>query len=309
MSWHRMYGLLIETEVPYGPDVEPDGEPDWRVRWAPGDVDLDVPPPGQLVVDRAVWPVYSDGDVFALWSERFGRFDLHVTERMVSIALAKPQLELASLYMRGVIMSLALELTGLSVLHANSMLVDDRAVAFIGQRGAGKTTVTTALHAAGLPLLADDVVPIERLADGWTARSGYTDLRLRPTASSMLELFASAVRTSTSIDGRTVLHLDPPSVLQAALGGIVVPAPSSEHAGPVRITSLTGREALVQLLGGFRVHNFLEPRLAARRLEVVSHLIGNVPIGRLEMPVRERWTHDDAQSVRHAVESWQRSVG
>jgi len=306
MTFHRMYGFLIDSEIPYGPEVERDAgaEPAWTVRWAPDDVDLDATPAGTLVVDRTVWPVYADGASFSLWSEGFGRFDVDADRRLVTVALADPRPDLAPLYMRGVIMSLALELQGLSVLHANSVLVGRSAVAFIGIRGAGKTTVTTALCAAGLHLLADDVVPIERNADGWSARSGYTDLRLRPSASAMIDLFDPAPPTSTSIDGRTVLHLEPAPLDAALLGAIVVPSPSDDHDGPDRVVPISGRDALVQLLGGFRVHNVLEPSLAARRLQVIGDLMAAVPVGRLEMPRRHTWDIGDACSVRSAVESW-----
>lgn len=50
---------------------------------------------------------------------------------------------------------------GYVVLHASATVVDGRAVAFLGKSGQGKSTTVAAWHAAGYPVLSDDVVAVD----------------------------------------------------------------------------------------------------------------------------------------------------
>lgn len=58
------------------------------------------------------------------------------------------------------VMTVLLLQRGLLVLHASAVSIDDKAVVFLGDRTAGKSTMTAALHQHGYPMLADDVVAI-----------------------------------------------------------------------------------------------------------------------------------------------------
>ena len=57
--------------------------------------------------------------------------------------------------------AIALVQRGFAVLHASAVVINDEAVAFVGDCGAGKSTVAAALCSRGHKLVADDVVAID----------------------------------------------------------------------------------------------------------------------------------------------------
>lgn len=84
------------------------------------------------------------------------------------------------------------------VLHASAVSVDGRAVAFLGPRGAGKSTTAAAFDAADHPMLEDDVVAIRFDDDGPTVVPGVPQIRLRSDAAAALDLTDSSVPSPDS---------------------------------------------------------------------------------------------------------------
>lgn len=66
----------------------------------------------------------------------------------------------------GPVMACHLHRQGLLVLHGSAVLIGGEAHVFLGDKGQGKSTTAAALVAAGFPLVADDVVAIDRLENG-----------------------------------------------------------------------------------------------------------------------------------------------
>lgn len=67
-------------------------------------------------------------------------------------------------FLTGSVMGLLQHLRGNVVLHASAMLVDDKAVLFCGQSGAGKSTMAAALGKRGHTLLSDDLCTVDTSA-------------------------------------------------------------------------------------------------------------------------------------------------
>ncbi|WP_324808154.1 hypothetical protein SH584_02045 [Sphingomonas sp. LY29] len=64
------------------------------------------------------------------------------------------------LFLLGSVMGVVLHQRGLLPLHANAIVIDGQACAFMGHSGAGKSTLAACFHDAGYPVLADDVVVV-----------------------------------------------------------------------------------------------------------------------------------------------------
>jgi hypothetical protein len=81
----------------------------------------------------------------------------------------------------GIGLGLALHQRGVFTLHAGAVGIDGRAVAIMGHKGAGKSTLAAALRARGHSLLSDDVVALE-FADGAPprVRVGAPNMNLWP---------------------------------------------------------------------------------------------------------------------------------
>lgn len=78
---------------------------------------------------------------------------------------------------------------GLLPLHASAVCIAGGCVAFVGPRGAGKSTLAADLHARGHPVLCDDILPIETPAQGRAhAWPGFSRLKLCPDALRLLDV-------------------------------------------------------------------------------------------------------------------------
>ena len=69
---------------------------------------------------------------------------------------------------------------GRSVLHTSAVTVDHRVIAFLGDTGAGKSTLAAFLHRAGHDILTDDALIVRRSGHGFLAVPTYPSLRLWP---------------------------------------------------------------------------------------------------------------------------------
>jgi hypothetical protein len=132
-----------------------------------------------------------DGTVWA----RAGRFEQSLLLRFTAMAdfvvaadgatvevfpvPAVPAVTLRHLFLDQVL-PLVVSHRGDLVLHASAVAVADGAVAFLGQGGAGKSTLAASFWAHGHPLVADDAVLVSRKGAGVVALAGYAGLRLWP---------------------------------------------------------------------------------------------------------------------------------
>lgn len=81
-------------------------------------------------------------------------------------------------YINGSILAVLLHQRGLMVLHASSVVIDGQAVAFLGDKGAGKSTFAAFLQRRGHALLTDDLVAVKFVDDGAFAIPGFPRIGL-----------------------------------------------------------------------------------------------------------------------------------
>lgn len=98
------------------------------------------------------------------WSS-VGEFRILGADRIEVSPIPEVSDALVALPLLGSVIATLLQRRGLFVLHASAAAVDGRAIALLGDKGAGKSTTAGALVAAGHRLLADDVVALEFSAD------------------------------------------------------------------------------------------------------------------------------------------------
>lgn len=93
----------------------------------------------------------------------------------------------------GLVMSIVLERRHLLCLHASAVNVNGRAVVFLGDKGAGKSTTSGAMLTRGYQPITDDLVAVEHiLSDGMppTVRPGFSCMKLWPDTIAALDLNA-----------------------------------------------------------------------------------------------------------------------
>ncbi|HEX2779598.1 MAG TPA: hypothetical protein VHM30_08875 [Gemmatimonadaceae bacterium] len=136
--------------------------PRWTVTVADG-----APPPAdaKLIGARQLGPeaytLWRMSDGFRLEYSHAGVFDITDSgSRIVWYRRADAIPELVRAIVLGPALALALELAGLFCLHGSAVRLGDTAMAFVGPKHHGKSTLATALTAAGARLIGDDLVAI-----------------------------------------------------------------------------------------------------------------------------------------------------
>ncbi len=87
----------------------------------------------------------------------------------------------------GTVFALLLIYRGLAALHASVVAIDGWAVAFVGYKGAGKSTLAAAFHRHGYDLVADDILAVELSAPELLAQPGFIHMKLWPDAIAALD--------------------------------------------------------------------------------------------------------------------------
>jgi hypothetical protein len=102
----------------------------------------------------------------------------------------------------GAAIAVILHQRGFLVLHASAVVLAGSAVAFLGYKGAGKSTMAATLHARGHGLLADDVVALDlRNAECPLVLPAFPQLKLWPDA-------VASLGASPETLPRLVAHLE-----------------------------------------------------------------------------------------------------
>jgi hypothetical protein len=226
-----------------------------------------------------------------------GRIDFRLAGGRI-VAHAAPTVPdwLIELRFLGPVMAMWLELAGVVALHGSAVAVGEHAIGFLAGNRAGKTTLASALLAAGHALLGDDLLAIEAEESGFRVLPAYPFVRLEPDDAAR---WTGAPQEA--IDALPRAHADFPKRIvpvgdgepcwgrfhgrPAPLAALVLPERRSATQGVIdgpRLVPIPPAEALV-LLAGLSA----APRLAAaaglseRRLASLARLVEAVPLWRL----------------------------
>lgn len=183
----------------------------------------------------------------------------------------------------GICLGVLLHQRGLLVLHASAAAIEGRAVAFIGEKGWGKSTTAAAFHKAGYPLVTDDILPVE-LEEGerpfvWP---GYPQMKL--WADSLEGTLGGSKDTLEQVHPDIEKYLKQVSHLpqkQLPLGCICVLGFGEE----IAIKPISGRIAFLQLLQHTYTRDIIDyTEASSRHLKQVTHLLRQVPAYHLVRP-------------------------
>ncbi len=181
-------------------------------------------------------------------------------------------------------------LSGRTVLHASSVVIDGKLVAFVGNSTQGKSTMAAGFCASGATLFGDDVLAVEPVAGDptriFSASRGSNALRLRHDAA--LFVGPGTLGPSRPVGDRTVFmpHRDVPP--QLPLEAIVIPWVSKEYSEP-SLTKLSRQIAAVELMQYPRVFQWIHTVQRAQEFAGVAALANIVPVFHLKVPSGPSW--------------------
>ena len=260
----RSDGSAADVDIVLGPELDDDGST----------------PPGEVVaVDEAFdvgWYTVTDTGVdHRLRFRDCAEFVVGPGARTVTVRpMPDGRTELIPILLAGTVLALVLTLRGSTVLHAAAVAHAGRATALVGHAGRGKSTIAALLCAAGAELVTDDVLVVEA-ARPPVCLGGASELRLRDSASTALDLDDGAVRRTA--DDRTAWRVARRAFGVQDIGAIVVPVPAREHT-TLETRQLPPHEALLALLACPRINGWRRPTEVARDFGVLAEIANAVPV-------------------------------
>ena len=280
---YRAYGMAIRSDLPL-PELDRDTAdvPDLAIRL--GATGRPLPQPPSAAVCE-----YSPESQYVAWPG-VGAFLIHGTHTIVIEPAPGVSTPLLNLPLLGPVMALLLHLRGMLVLHASAVDLGGRAVAFLGHKGAGKSTAAGAFIAAGHRLLADDVLAID-ISDPANPNivPAFPQLKLAEDAASGLPVEGAIAmplpipefpKQQHRLTGRFSHTPVPPSCIYVLTRGrrsaTTVPLSSPDALGALLSFSFA---SLFQL----RKSQF-DRTMAGKHLAQCAALAGVVRVARLEVP-------------------------
>jgi energy-coupling factor transporter ATP-binding protein EcfA2 len=172
---YHAYGLILKAEFEF-PELRPapalEGRvPDVTIRLG----EVARRPESLNDNGNGIW---CDGDQYCHYREGTGACLVTGGTSIVVDREGDPDDSLVRLSVLGPAMGLALIQRGLLLLHASAVSIDGAAVAFLGNHGAGKSTMAASLHSLGHPLITDDIAALDPIEDDFQVLPTFPQLKL-----------------------------------------------------------------------------------------------------------------------------------
>ncbi len=298
---YRIYGLNISSDFPIpGLYEEIDGprRPDVFVqlgsepRWAQDALRL----PSLILQSIAASPDTQDpafllssfgqGQFFQLAYSDGTRFVVDgAATRIWGTAGDSQTMEDLSTYFLGPVMGFLLRRRGITALHASAVCIDGKAIVLTGEAGSGKSTTAAALALRGVPVLCEDIAPIEEEDGSFTIEVGHPRICLWPESVELLRGRPDALPRLSPNWEKCYLPLDGAmATLEAQkrpLGAVYILAPREAAADAPRIEDVSSCEVLLDLVQNTYMNWLLDRRQRAAEFELLSHLVSHVPVRRI----------------------------
>ena len=308
-SAQTLYGLTVVSEIDLHQrrPAEPGAAPDVVIRRGEGLAANHEPPPGRVLVHH----VLSD-DMYYTFAEqpdggcvlRFaGACDFEVAPGLRDVTVrvvdgADP--ELAGVLASGALLSFLLLMRGEPVLHASAVDVGQRAIAFVGYSGMGKSTMAALVAAHRGSLVTDDVLRLDLSEGAARCYLGATELRLRKAAGELAERFDHDVERRVTSDQRDALRLTAATDTALPLGAVVVPRPRRDVAR-LEVVRQPAKDAVLALVRYPRILGWQDPRVQAQQFEHLATLAERVPVYLADVPWGPPFADDLAPRLLDAV--------
>jgi len=188
---------------------------------------------------------------------------------------------LVGLYLTGSILSLLLYQRGLLVLHGSVVSVQNKAAAFLGHSGAGKSSIAAACCQQGHSLLADDITAITLSEDSALVQPGFPRIKIHVQTAEALNISTESLAiVHPEIKDEFVLFFHDQFCTRPKPLAAVYLLTESED---VEIERLSPAAALVELLP-HAIPSRYGQNGGAHQFEQLSALVRQVPIFRLLRP-------------------------
>jgi hypothetical protein len=168
---YRAFGLVIASNLPL-PELEAaDPRSASQVQIRLQKIDRSPPHPDRSIYD------YGETEQFLHWPT-VGSFLIRGANEILIDAAPEASEGLLRLPLLGPVMALLLHGRGNLVLHSSAVSIGGRVVAFVGDKGAGKSTTTAAAVEKGHSLFTDDLLAVSFAGPRPVAAPGFPSVKL-----------------------------------------------------------------------------------------------------------------------------------
>jgi hypothetical protein len=216
---------------------------------------------------------YSDGHQF--WFDRLG------THLWASWPPSS-SLQEASTYLLGPVLGILLRFRGALCLHASAVVIDGKAVLFVGPPGAGKSTTAAALARLGHPVLADDIAMLEERNGDFLVYPAFPRVWLWPNSIDFLYGNSGKKKLPELLGEKACLSAEDGLLFQPE------PLPLSEiyilnyvAPGSVLTPNSSPEDLFLSLIANTFATNVLQPAMRAQELAALGRIAAKIPIHNL----------------------------
>lgn len=279
MPTYQAYGLTFGSELPLPEflSAPPSDAPDVNVVVAPIP---DAPQPSS--VDGGCF-VRTEGDAVTFAWPTIGRYRAESGRRIVVDPIPGVAPETIRLPVLGVVLGVLLHQRGHFTLHASAVSMAGQAVAFVGWKGAGKSTMAATLQRRGHALLTDDVLAVS-VGDAEPPRvhPAFPQIKLWSETADALGASVDALdRISPDVPKYAVRDADAFASGAHPLRAVYV----LDTGDRIATTPLTGPDAFAALMGQAYAARFLgQNGVGPVGFRQGARLAATVPIVRLTRP-------------------------
>lgn len=289
----RIHGLLLRSEHPLPALLGASaGEPDVDVKLheaLPDPADSSVVVYASAADHDVGLVVRRDGPRLTFRYEDGSAFDVALAAHPIRIdaVIGRGQtVDDLVAYLYGPVLGFVLRARGTLALHASAIVVNDRAVLFVGGHGAGKSTLAAALAQRGTGVLSDDLVALTASPTGeMLAHPAMTHLRVWPSSEPLLYGRTNVLERLTPTWDKRRVPLEEGQYVDRATSVSRVYLLRVDHSrGSPRSAAVPPREALLALATETYANYLLDTRMRARELTQLGELIARVELRELVRP-------------------------
>lgn len=293
---YRLFGLSVLSEIPL-PELVADpggGSADVRIRIG-----------AIATAPDAEAGLHIEGDEALLVIPPAGRFLTRAGREMLVEPADGVSPRNLRLYLLGSAFGAILHQRSLLPLHANAVVVEGRAIGFMGHPGAGKSTLAAWFHDRGFDVLADDVCVVTPGPDGHPlAHPGIPRLRLWREALEAGGRDASVFERSFDDTDKYTVPTDLDRILPAVPLSHLYLLEKAEEETP-SISRLEGSAAVEAMIANTYRGAYVRPMGRTRQhMLACAELARTVPVFR----ARRRWGYDSFDVEGAALEAHARRL-
>ena len=229
--------------------------------------------------------LYRSADAWHLVYDDTGRFDIDALGQTIVWRPPRDVSEdAARLDVMSRVLATAMHAAGDVCFHASAVAVEGEAIAFLGAKGFGKSTLAWALVRAGARLLTDDTLRV-RLDETPLAYPGVHELRLRRDAATQLPPESREAHIAGDRFVVDALELDRLQDEPVPIGGLYLLAPVTTLPGAAaaRVSPLAPVPSALALIRHAKIAPLLAGADAVELLDRIVALAGRVPVRLLEV--------------------------